>query len=127
MVNDVDNVVGASLGTNTTADTFSRVYLCDAVNDVDSVLWANLCAVAVAKARIGAKTVARIVKVCGKARLVTLIVKAFLNDIASTAARNVSDFFDHVFGLNAQNCSDFRSGLISAGRTKVGACFFLAT
>lgn len=120
----MNNRVRAGACAKTAADALSRVDVCNAVNDGDRALGADLHAVTVAKAGIGAELVARVSEVCNAAGVVTLKIVSCLNYITGTVTGNVCDLLDDILGLKAEDSRDIVRCGVTAGNAERGVCAF---
>ncbi len=122
IVNDVDNVVGTGLGTEAAADTLLGIDLSDALLWIDGngISGTNCHTVTVAKAGIGAKTVARIIEVCRHAGLDAVVSELSVLGLAGSVAGYVSNLLNNVAGSKAHNLTDLLGNTVTAGDTKAG-------
>ena len=120
VVDKVDDAVGTLSDADAAADTLLGVNSGNAVLNLDSVLRTYRNAVAVAEAGVGAESVTAIGHIGGAAGFLALIVVLSFNNVAGTVAGNVSNLLNNLSSLNAENCSDALSGVVTAGDTEVG-------
>ncbi len=126
VVYKMNNMIGTDFYTKTAADTFSRVYPCDvflAVN-ADCISGANVYAVAVAEAGIGAKSVTGIIEVCRLAGFRSVIDIFSLLGKTSAVARNISDALNDITRFNTENFCNLACCAVAAGDTKIGLLSF---
>ena len=119
VLNEVNNAVGAGLGTKSAANTLAGINLCNTLlGNADSVSRTYLYTVAVAKAGKGAEAVARIAHICrftGPGTLVNIL--SFLG-VAGAVAGNVSHLLNNVCRVNAHNFANSFGNAVTAGGTK---------
>ena len=119
IVYKMDNVMGALACTHTATDTLGGIDLGYAIINGDSVLWADSHAVAVAKAGISAKLIARVAEVCNATALHAVVYISALGSLTVTVAGNVCNLLYNVLGLNTENACDLLGALVSTGNTEV--------
>ena len=122
IINDMDNVVGTGLGTEATADTLLGINLSDALLGIDgnSISGTNRHTVTVAKAGVGAKTVAGIVKICRHAGLDTVVSELSVLGLAGAVAGYVSNLLNNVAGSKAHNLTNLLGNTVTTGDTEAG-------
>ena len=121
IVYKMDNVMGALACTHTATDTLGGIDLGYAIINGDSVLWADSHAVAVAKAGISAKLIARVAEVSNTTALHAIVDISALGSLTVTVAGNVCNLLYYVLRLNAENRCDILGALIAAGNAKVNS------
>ena len=119
ILDKVNDTVGALSCAHATADTLSRIDASYAVLNSDSVLGTDAYAIAVAKAGVGAKLIARVVEVSNSTAIHAVIDESALGRRTVAVAGNVCNLLDNVLSLNAENRRDLRRALVSAGNTEV--------
>ena len=120
ILDKVNDTVGALSCAHATADALSRIDASYAILDSDSIPRTNAYAIAVAKAGVGAELITRVVEVSNSTAIYAVIDESALGRRTVAVAGNVCNLLDNVLGLNAENRSDLRRALISAGNTEVG-------
>ena len=121
---ELDDALRAGVGTCTAANAAHAVDLCNAVNNMDSVELADLCAVAKTNAGKGAGLVALAAEQhCGAAIDRAGVVEAELCVTQSTGAGHKRDHLFYVGAGNAHDLSNFCGSLCAARNTLVGGSF----
>lgn len=120
ILDKMDNVVGALACTHTATDTLGGIDLGNAIINGDSVLGADSHAIAVAKAGISAKLIARVAEVSNTTALDAVVDVSALGSLTVTVAGNVCNLLYYVLRLNAEDGSDLLRALVSAGNAEVG-------
>ena len=119
IVYKMDNVMGALACTHTATDTLGGIDLGYAIINSDSVLGTDSHAVAVAKAGISAKLIARVAEVSHTTALDAVVDISALGSLTVTVAGNVCNLLYYVLRLNAENGCDLLGALIAAGNAEV--------
>lgn len=104
--NNVDQVVGAFFGTQTTSDTQVQINLCQAVFNVNSAVGADRHAVTVAQAAIRAQGVTGKQQVGSRAAADAYVFMAVVNVLRASATGNIGNLSDSFTGFHAQGSGD---------------------
>ena len=120
VVDKVDNAVRTLSYADATADTLLRVDFSYLVLDGDSVLRTYLSAVAVTKTCERTELVAAVRHISGAAALESAELISSLYCLTSTVTGNVSNLFNYILSLNAENGCDALSSGVTAGHAEVG-------
>ena len=124
IVYHLDDLVGAGSCTDTATDTLLGIDLSNVVFNADCVLGTYLNAVTVTETSIGTGLIAGICQVSGEAASKSLIIELSGGCVAGTVTGNVRYLFNNVLSLNAENCGNTLSGIVTAGDTEVGLSLF---
>ena len=118
----MNNTVGTGLSTEATADTLNGINLCNAIflADMNSILRANRYTVAVAKAGVGAGSVARIIELCSLTGLNTVVNVLSVLGLAVSVTSNISNLCLNVACRKSHDLTELSSNVSTAGDTEAG-------
>ena len=120
ILNKMDNAIRTLACTHTATDTLGGVDLGNAVLDRNGVLGTDSHAIAVAKAGVCTKLIARIAEIGNSTALNAVVDVSALGSLTVAVAGNVSNLLYNVLRLNAKDGSDLLRALVSAGNAEVG-------
>ena len=123
VVYDLDNAIGAGACAYAAANALSWVDVRYAILNGNSVAGADLYAIAVAEAGVGAGLVSVVEEVCHKTALGAVVVKLSFGNVTVSVAGNVSHLFNNVLCLYSEDRGDLRGYRVTARNAEVGcAC-----
>ena len=106
ILDKMNNVVGTLACAHTAADTLGGVDFSNAILNGDSVLGTDGYAIAVAKAGVCTKLIARVAEVSNTTALDAVVYISALGSLTVTVAGNVCNLLYNVLRLNAENACD---------------------
>ena len=118
--NDIDQMIGALLGAQATADAKSTVNHRDAFYDRDRAIGADRNTIAIAQTAVAAASAALVKGVAGNTGFRALIIHNISRNVLIAGAFDHSDLGNNAFAGNAHDLTDLLGGGSSAGDTQIG-------
>ena len=123
IIDEVNDAVGADACANSAANALFGIDVSNAVFNADRIFGTYVHTVTVAKAGIGAMSVAAVCEVRGATGLLSDVIVLFLYNVTGAVAGNVCYLFNDVLCLYSEGCGDILCRTVSAGSAKVGSGF----